>query len=381
MAQKLRSAERFIDAARAYAEAARLLPSSNAGLFAAYCLRDGGETEAAITAMKAYTELNPKDPDGWTSLGTYLKRLQRYGEAIVPLQTALQLLDRPAVRNSLVSSLWREGRLEEARAAGLRNLNLKEKQAFRTFHSSPYGDYRLKPGGRGFDPERRARNVIAFSLWGDRPEYISGAIVNAQIAQHIYVRWTARFYCDTSVPADARDALKAYGAEVILMERPEQARIRPMWRFLASDDPGVNVFLCRDADSRLNAKELLAVTDWLQSGKRFHVMRDHIYHHELILAGMWGGMAGVLPNLEEWLASASQYFDNKFADQAFLADMVWPLIREEARIHDTHYRFPKARPFPPGYELPGLIHVGGASKTMPHWSRLVHLGAGRTPKP
>ena len=157
------------------------------------------------------------------------------------------------------------------------------------------------------------------------------------------------------------------------MDRPEHARTRPMWRFLASDDPGINVFVCRDADSRLNAKELLAVTDWLASGKSFHVMRDHIYHHELILAGMWGGRAGVLPEIGDLLSRAPQYFDNRFGDQAFLADVVWPLIAQDAKVHDTYYRFPDGTAFPDGYDLPGKIHVGGATKTMPHWSRYIRI--------
>jgi hypothetical protein len=104
-------------------------------------------------------------------------------------------------------------------------------------------------------------------------------------------------------------------------------------------------------------------------------MRDHIYHMELILAGMWGGMAGVLPPLADWLAQGAAYFDNRWGDQAFLADLVWPLIRGDACVHDAEYRFPDgiARDFPAGYDLPGLIHVGGGVKQMPHWSRYFRL--------
>jgi hypothetical protein len=291
------------------------------------------------------------------------------------LRRALALRDDPSVRNVLVTCLWRLGRMGEARVEGWRNLDLKDRLAAQALAASPFAQAALRPGGRGFDPGQPRANIIAFSLWGDRPEYITGAIVNAQIAPHLYVGWTARFYCDTSVPADARAALAQYGAQVVLMDRPEHQRIRPMWRFLASDDPDVNVFVCRDADSRLNARELLAVTDWLRSGRRFHVMRDHIYHMELILAGMWGGMAGVLPPLADWLAQGAAYFDNRWGDQAFLADLVWPLIRGDACVHDAEYRFPDgiARDFPAGYDLPGLIHVGGGVKQMPHWSRYFRL--------
>jgi hypothetical protein len=68
-------------------------------------------------------------------------------------------------------------------------------------------------------------------------------------------------------------------------------------RVPAKGRANVDWFVCRDTDSRLNCQELLAVEEWLRSGQPFHVMRDHIYHMELMLAEMWGGAAGVLPNL------------------------------------------------------------------------------------
>ncbi|MDZ4393934.1 hypothetical protein [Cypionkella sp.] len=358
-----------MEAASAYHKAAEISPDSNAALFVAFCLRDAGKIEEAIASFKEYIRSRPKDVDGWTGLGVMLKDKLRYEESVPFLANALRLKSNPEIRNTLISSLWRIGQNDKAQKLGLINLQEKDARALRVFVESPYKDYKLREGGKGFDPEHPSRNIISFSLWGDRPEYVTGAIVNAQIAKHMYVNWTARFYCDESVPSDALRLLRGYGAEIVMMNRPEHQHIRPMWRFLASDDPGVNVFVCRDADSRLNAKELIAVHDWLLSEKRFHIMRDHIYHHELILAGMWGGMAGVLPNITEWLAQGSTYFNNKFGDQAFLADMVWPLIRNDMKVHDTYYAFPNAKNFPRGYDLPGLIHVGGSVKSMPDWRK------------
>lgn len=371
--RELRLKKAFTDAAVAYSEAGKMLPRSKAGLFAAICLRDAESFDQAEAAYQAYLAFNDKDFEGWTSFGTFLKNTGRLEDAIIPLRTALKLHDDAEVRNALIGVLWRTGRVHEAEQEGYHNIRLKDERALANFKASAHRKQRLHNGSATFDPSQRTRNIIAFSLWGDRPEYITGAIVNAQIAQHIYVCWTPRFYCDASVPRDAIQALKAYGAQVVMMDRPEHQKYRPMWRFLVSDDPDVNIFVCRDADSRLNAKELLAVNAWIESSKRFHVMRDHIYHHELILAGMWGGTAGVLPNISALLGEGTQYFDNKFGDQAFLADFVWPLIRDDALIHDTHFRYPNAEKFPPGYDLPGAIHVGGGVKKMPHWSNYVHL--------
>ena len=62
-------------------------------------------------------------------------------------------------------------------------------------------------------------------------------------------------------------------------------------RFLPLSDPGVARFLVRDCDSRVSTAEAKLVADWIASGYPFHVVRDHVLHNDLILAGLWGGRA------------------------------------------------------------------------------------------
>ena len=110
--------------------------------------------------------------------------------------------------------------------------------------------------------------------------------------------------------------------------------------------------------------ELIAVDDWIKSARPFHIMRDHPYHMELILAGMWGGIAGVLPNLQRLATSTPKFMRNRWSDQEFLRDAVWPLIKTNALIHDSYYRHAGAIDFPPYCRLPRPVHVGGAVKAM-----------------
>ncbi|MEQ8291128.1 MAG: hypothetical protein RIA08_02895 [Roseovarius sp.] len=366
-ARKYAAEKEHLKAAVAYDMAGQLQPDSDAKLFQAIQLKHAGEIEKSATAYKLFLQKKPDHFDGWCSYGVMMKQNERYEEAVEALEKALALKEDAAARNAFVTSLWRLGRYDEATREGMINLRLKDRIAFERFGASPFKDVALQDRRPTFAPDRPTRNIIAFSLWGDDPTYVSGAIVNAQIAPHIYVGWTARFYCDETVPEDARAELQKYGAQVVLLQEPEFQKIRPMWRFLASDDPNVDYFVCRDADSRLNVQEFLAVDEWLRSGKRFHVMRDHIYHMELILAGMWGGVAGVLPNMRESLSRATNYFDNRFGDQAFLMDVVWPMVKADLCTHDSVYGFPDGGDFPGEYRLPGMIHVGGAVKSMKHW--------------
>ena len=44
-----------------------------------------------------------------------------------------------------------------------------------------------------------------------------------------------------------------------------------------------------------------AVNEWLDSGKLAHVMKDHPFHGDLILAGMWGLRLDIHKDLiEKW---------------------------------------------------------------------------------
>jgi hypothetical protein len=50
----------------------------------------------------------------------------------------------------------------------------------------------------------------------------------------------------------------------------------------------VDAYVSRDLDSRLNAREISAVNEWIDSDKDFHFMRDHPYHGTTILGSGWG---------------------------------------------------------------------------------------------
>ncbi|PLL14737.1 UDP-N-acetylglucosamine-peptide N-acetylglucosaminyltransferase [Tabrizicola sp. TH137] len=365
----LRRNKDYLAAAEAFRRAADLDISLPEPLL--YCATALKEGQMMPEAEAAYHDLNARHPDyftGWSLHGVFLKNEGRFSEAVTILQKALTLKDDIETRNTLVVSLCRAGREAEAVTAGRINLDAKDRLAVARFPGSPAAAVALTDRNPPFDATGRRRNIISFSLWGDNPVYVHGAIVNARLAPNMYYGWTCRFYCDSTVPADALQILRDEGAQVVMMTDPALQAVRPMWRFFASDDPDVDRFICRDTDSRLNAQELIAVEDWIRSGKRFHVMRDHIYHMELMLAGMWGGVAGVIPDMKGLIMQAQRHFNNRFGDQAFLMEQVWPLIRDDLCTHDSIYGF-RGKDFPDAYRVPRPIHVGGAVKSMPHWRK------------
>ena len=197
------------------------------------------------------------------------------------------------------------------------------------------------------------KKLICYSLWGDNPKYTIGAIRNAEQIKTIYPGWTARFYCGKSVPKDIIDKLQSLNAEIILM--PEEVNWSGMfWSFFAIADPDVEVILSRDTDSRLTSREALAVNQWLQSDKLFHVMRDHPHHNAYILGGMWGARK---PILQDMVHLISAYDKGNFwqVDQNFLREVVWPRVSYTTMQHDTFFAktgFPSERK---GLEFVGQV--------------------------
>lgn len=204
------------------------------------------------------------------------------------------------------------------------------------------------------------KNVISYSLWGNDPKYWVGAIRNIELAQKYYPGWKCRFYIDKNSKKELIDTIKGNNVEVVLVD--SKGSFHGMfWRFCASEDPDVDVFLSRDCDSRLSDRELSAVNEWLESDKDFHIMRDHPYHTVPILGGMWGCRNGIMRKigLSKMIESWNQYH-RKGIDQDFLAICVYPLVVNISMEHsEFNLKFGgETRPFPTirkNYEFVGDV--------------------------
>lgn len=243
----------------------------------------------------------------------------------------------PNVFDMLAKAHYRGGRYDQAKAAGEHALAIKDEKAV----IPP--DVTLR--SRSADVEAK-RKIIAFSLWGSNPRYLRGALHNVLTARNVYPGWTCRFYVDSSVDSGFREVLAGLGAE-ILEHRIAGMPQRLSRRFVVADDPNVGRFLVRDCDSVVSEREAGAVDQWIASDKPFHVMRDWWTHTDPVLAGMWGGIAGVLPSMRTLLGSyKAAHLETPNWDQWFLRDSVWPLIRDHALVHDSRFASRNAIPFP-----------------------------------
>lgn len=198
---------------------------------------------------------------------------------------------------------------------------------------------------------------ISYSLYGSNPRYTDGALANAKLVKQIYPGWRMRVYYDRSVPQRILNALKDDGVELIDMSGSSMNK--RSWRFLAAVDS--QRFCARDIDSRLSMREAEAVKEWIESGKKFHVMRDHPSHSNYAMsAGMW--CATTIPNMEKMLHSNTKKCYT--CDQIWLTNNIWPLAQKSLLQHDSFScdKFGGGRPFPTprkGWEHVGSVYIGG----------------------
>lgn len=174
-------------------------------------------------------------------------------------------------------------------------------------------------------------NVISFSLYGADPKYTQGMLANALLAREHYPGWQVRVHHDSSVPAGALRGLEALGASLVDMEGDPLPGM--FWRFLPFDS--VDRLVVRDADSRLSARERLAVDEWVADGTALHVMRDHPHHTFIMMGGMWGLRPDrdMRPLAAGYLRGRELARDARGVDQEFLRDVVYPAYSHDSTVH------------------------------------------------
>lgn len=255
----------------------------------------------------------------------------------------------------MASCLIRLGRIPESVRHGDETLRLRDAESPPSPPPRPLNIHT-------FNIETPRRHVIAFSVFGANPRYLTGAMNNAIVARYLYPGWTVRIYTDQSMPPAFRQELERNAAEVVLVADLPAAQYGLFWRFLVEDDENVGVYLVRDADSVINIKERVAVGAWLKSGKAFHIMRDLPQHTDLMLAGLWGAHRGNIGRMRErildFCAKTPKRANYINKDQDFLRNEIWPLARESVHIHDSYFSFMSPHRYDPDYGLPAVRHVG-----------------------
>lgn len=187
--------------------------------------------------------------------------------------------------------------------------------------------------------------IISFCLWGNNPKYNIGAQKNIELAKRYYPGWLCRFYCDNTIS-------KTTEKTIIESSNCQMVKVKDIgnWKFTVNRflpmSEEIEYMISRDTDSRIGDREASAVSEWIESGKSAHIMRDHPYHGGFpMLAGMFGIKGGVIKNIKA-LLDLYQNTEQYHYDQFFLKDFIYPFIEDDVIIHDEFFEkkaFPKKR--------------------------------------
>ncbi|NNE90184.1 MAG: hypothetical protein HKN23_00910 [Verrucomicrobiales bacterium] len=324
-----------------------------------YCLYlySAGQLSSAVNILRQLESHAPDDSEIPENIGVMLRQQGDLPGAVEYLLKAHKMApEKSNICDGLAHTYGNLGNEEQCQHFGKLSLELKDAEAAKSPHIWPIPD-KAPPA---FSFEEFQSNVISFSLFGDKPRYLRGALRNAELAPDLYPGWICRFYVDDTVPTSTVHELKELGAQLVKMDQPDPFYEGLMWRFKVIGDPTVKRFLVRDCDSVINVKERVAVDEWLASDKWFHMMRDFISHTEMILAGMWGGVNGVLPEVSELREKfCPKTAPTRTFDQHFLREMVWPTMRQSVLVHDSAYTGTIGSvPFPSVGQLCPRRHVG-----------------------
>lgn len=184
--------------------------------------------------------------------------------------------------------------------------------------------------------------VISFSLYGSNPIYTIGCIKNAELNKTIFPNWEMWVYHNNTVPQEILHELTTLGVKLINANQ-NNGFFGSLWRFNPICDKNVEYFISRDCDSRISIRDEVAVNEWIESGKNFHILREHpIGHGWVINAGMWGAKGGAIPNFNEMMLdylSKNPRTSDKSIDQCFLRDVVHPIVKESLFLHDEYFNY------------------------------------------
>jgi hypothetical protein len=192
-------------------------------------------------------------------------------------------------------------------------------------------------------------NYISFSLYGSMSHYVSGAIENAKKIKETYPSWKAIFFCSHSISLSAVDKLRKLGSEVVFVDEPEGFSAT-LWRYRAIYLKDAELVIFRDTDSLVSHREAIAVAEWVSSGKDLHIIRDHPFHTEAIMGGMWGVRARAI-NADKGLFSPLGIPEKYGVDQILLRARIYRNHHLSRLVHDSWFvREFNSRPLPPSID-------------------------------
>jgi hypothetical protein len=177
---------------------------------------------------------------------------------------------------------------------------------------------------------------FGFCIYGTDLKYYIGLQKNLDIIASLNfgpIKVTISYTVNTVV--EYIDKFKQY--PFVEMVFHSDTKYQMIGRIFAIDNMNDDdIFFSRDADSRITARDIWCITQFINSNKSLHVIRDHFYHRKRIMGGMFGiRKKNVSFKIKHLWDSVVRSDDNYGADENFLETNVYPLLAHDCLVHSN----------------------------------------------
>jgi hypothetical protein len=158
---------------------------------------------------------------------------------------------------------------------------------------------------------------------------------NLQLINKHFPDWYTFIYVGADVDIHSVRVFQS-APRVIIRFTGELGSINMIHRFFAIDEPGVELMMVRDADSRIHWRDRWAIRQFDRATSfHAHAIRDNDQHTAPLLGGLWGlrKMSGINVH-DEYAIFKSNPLELGFAhDQDFLSVRIHPKVMGHLLAH------------------------------------------------
>jgi hypothetical protein len=185
-------------------------------------------------------------------------------------------------------------------------------------------------------------NVFSFCLYGpENPRYYPGLLDNIALSARYFPDWKVYVYTGPDVDESMIRQLEGC-PNVVIRPTGVTGAVNMIHRFTAIDEPGVDLMMVRDADSRIHWKDRWAIREFINQPQFVaHTIRDNIEHTADMMGGLWGlrKSAGLIMRDEYASYKSDTSKGHRHGhDQNFLADVIYPKVRTRMLVHYSNGR-------------------------------------------
>jgi hypothetical protein len=207
------------------------------------------------------------------------------------------------------------------------------------------------------------RIVVAYSLYDNAEKYITAFRKNCELINEAFPNFWIYLFIGNDFDHSILDNLHDI-SNLKIIETGFSGHKNMAMRFTTIDYEEVGIAFSRDCDSYVNRRDKYCMTKFIESDKKFQIIRENMSHYTEILGGMWGIKQGLLgfkikDKIDQYYKNIAPGYGD---DQRFLTQEIYYHVRPYSQVFDEFFHFPGETPqkIDTGVPWNSYNHVGAA---------------------